>query len=207
MSPEDGNRILYAGEEQLGDIDEWLERGWREYESNRQDDKEEDESEKCKNHNNKSTAKESDEDSSNNSERDDSSEGSENNLDEDDSDGTSSSDEVEVVEKPSTSLKGKQGKQKPAKPVPIKLGVRTWEVDDDTEGENAYGSDNEIPLNQTLLKDIVPGTPSGSSTTSTLTDDNSSALSEVLGPDSGYFMVNINAEIKPGMAHTARAIE
>ena len=30
---------------------------------------------------------------------------------------------------------------------------------------------------------------------------------EVLGPDSRYYMVNINVEIKPGMAHTARAID
>eukprot|EP00956_Cyclotella_meneghiniana_P027331 scaffold61018_cov52-Cyclotella_meneghiniana.AAC.12 len=153
MSPEDGNSILYARGKQLGNIEEWLERGWRELESNRQEDIKEEESEKCKNQSNQSTAKESDDDSSDNSAGDSRSNESGNHQDEEDSDGTSSIDEVEVVEEPSTSQKGKQGKPKVAKPIPIKLGVRTWDVDDDTDGENAYGSDNEIPLNQTLLKD------------------------------------------------------
>eukprot|EP00956_Cyclotella_meneghiniana_P041382 scaffold225043_cov60-Cyclotella_meneghiniana.AAC.1 len=156
MNPENGNRLLYAGTVQLGDIDEWLESGWTKYESDRQLEAEEDETEKCKNQA-KPTAKESDEESSeDSSEGESKSEDSDNHSDGNDSVGTSSSEEVEVVKKPATSQKGKREKQQEAKPIPIKLGVRTWEVDEDTDGENAYGSDNEIPLNQTLLKDIVP---------------------------------------------------
>ena len=135
MNPEDGNRLLYAGTVQLGDIDEWLESGWTKYESDRQLEAEEDETEKCKNHAQQQTEKESDEESSeNSSEGGSKSEDSDDHNDGNNSEGTSSSDEVEVVEKPTASPKGKQGKQQDAKPIPIKLGVRTWDVDEDTDG-------------------------------------------------------------------------
>ena len=87
----------------------------------------------------------------------------------------------------------------------IKLGIRPQTVDDDSEGE-AYGSDNEIPLNEMMLKDVVPGTPSTISSGSTLSDDHS-ARSELLDPDGGVYMINLNVEIKPNMAHTERALE
>ena len=118
------------------DIDEWLESGWTKYESDRQLEAEEDETEKCKNQANEPTAKESDEESSeDSSEGESKSEDSDYHNDGNGSVGTTSSEEVEVVEKSAASQKGKQGKQGEAKPIPIKLGVRTWEVDEDTDGE------------------------------------------------------------------------